>query len=158
MNKKVLVVYYSLQGSARRVGDMISKVTNGDTFEIELVKPYTMITAGLLGSVQGRINKTVEIKNKLDNIEDYDTIFIGAPIWCYTLIPPILSFIKEYNLEGKIVVPFCTHAGNYGDYYEKFKANCSATKVVEGSDFFKVKKMNDTELKEQVEKFVKKVL
>ena len=56
-------------------------------------------------------NARPELKEKVKNIEEYDIIFIGFPNWWGTMPMPILTFLESYKLEGKIVIPFCTHGG-----------------------------------------------
>ncbi|MHC1684703.1 MAG: flavodoxin [Clostridiaceae bacterium] len=157
-NKKILIVHYSLQGHTKEIASNIKELTGGDIFEIELEKPYNLATAYTVGLVHAKKGTAPTLKNHLANINDYDAIFIGSPIWWYTISPPILSFIEEYNLENKIIIPFCTHAGNFGDYFEKFNSKCSRSKVLKGNDFHNKESKDKKELKSKVENWVLEVL
>lgn len=65
----------------------------------------------------------------IDNIDDYDTIFIGYPTWWYTMAPAVLSFLKSYDWTGKTIIPFQTHGGWPGHVIEDIKSICK------GADF-----------------------
>ncbi|WP_238883858.1 flavodoxin [Clostridium sp. YIM B02551] len=158
MNKKVLVIYYSLQGHTKEVSNLIKDAIGADTFELELEKPYNLVTATTLGSRHTKKDFTPTLKKHVDNIEDYDVIFVGSPIWWYTLTPPVLTFLKEHNLENKTVVPFCTHAGNHGSFFEKFKNNCKGTNIKESKDFHSSKLKDKESLKSEVEEWVQTIL
>lgn len=147
MKKNILIVYYSLQGHTKEVSNIIKDITGGDIFEIELEKPYNLFTSYTIGVVHTRTGHTPSFKNHLSNLKDYDTIFIGSPIWCFTFAPPITSFLKEYNLENKTIVPFCTHGGNPGNFFEKIESMCPNSKVLKGIDFPNSKSKNPDDLK-----------
>lgn len=154
MGKKILIAYYSLQGHTREISNMIQRVTGGDIFEIELKKPYSLVTSYTIGLMHTRSGYEPSLKKQVLSLEDYDVIFIGSPIWWFTFAPPIMSFLKENNLENKTVVPFCTHAGNYGDFFEKFKKLCPNSKVMKGSDFHNSKSKDQNALENEIERWV----
>lgn len=58
-----------------------------------------------------RFNSPIGLKNKIADLESYDTVFVGTPNWWSTIAPPIAAFLTENNLSGKTIVPFCTHGG-----------------------------------------------
>lgn len=157
-NKKILIVYYSLQSNTSKIANIIHEVTEGDIFEIKLEKPYNLATSATIGLMHTRNGHTPALKNHVVDIEAYDVIFVGSPIWWYTATPPIMSFLKEYNLENKTVIPFCTHGGNYGDFFTKIKNHCPNSIIIEDSDFTNIKTKNQDELKKRVERFVYKSL
>lgn len=152
--KKVLVVYYSLQGFTEEIAKTIKEITNGDLHKIELEKPYSLASSYTLGLLHAQTNHAPKLKNTPLNFEDYDLIFVGAPIWWFTLTPPIRSFLKENNLNNKKIVPFCTHKGNFGNYFEKFKEEYPEAHVFEEADFFNNKKAEKPELLKDVKSFV----
>ncbi len=107
---KALVVYYSQTGNTKALASVIQQSTGSDIFELELVDPYPANynqTTERVGREQ-REGIAPELSQKLENIDDYDTVFIGSPIWRSTLAPPVASFIAEYDLSGKTVIPFFT--------------------------------------------------
>ena len=113
-DKKILVAYFSATGNTKAVAVQIAKDTGADLFEIAPKEPYTEVQLGY-GDPDERITKEqadekcrVEIAGAVENFEQYDTVYIGYPIW-YGKVPRIiLTFLESYNFEGKEIIPFCT--------------------------------------------------
>lgn len=110
---KALIVYYSWSGNTRGVAQEIQKQTNADIFEIELVTPYsTDYNTVLMQAQEAQHNQDrPEIKGKIDNIGQYDTIILGYPNWWASIPMPIATFLEQYDLSGKTILPFCSHGG-----------------------------------------------
>jgi flavodoxin len=73
------------------------------------------------------------LKTKIDSIQNYDVVFVGFPTWGMKLPPPMKSFLKQYDLSGKTVIPFNTNAGyGVGSSFETVKELCPSSKVLEG--------------------------
>lgn len=147
-NKKTAVVYYTLQGYTEKLAYKIAEITNADLYKIELVKPYTILSSYTLGILHARRGVCPEIKNKIQNLDSYDTIFIGAPVWAFMLTPPINTFLKENNLDMKNVVPFCTHKGNFGSYFKNFKEKLPNSIISKYADFHNNTIVNEERVKE----------
>lgn len=111
-DKKVLIAYYSRSGNTEAVAKKIQSATGGDLFEIETLKPYPKDYDTMTQLVQKE--KQQDIKPELvdnGNIKDYDVIFVGTPVWWYTLSSPVKTFLTKNDFSGKTIVPFCTHGG-----------------------------------------------
>ncbi len=110
---KILIVYFSWSGNTENAAKMIQEKTNADLFEIELVSPYSSDYNTVLNEAQRDMNRNArpKIKNKVDNIDEYDVIMIGYPNWWATIPMPIASFLDDYKLDGKFIIPFCSHGG-----------------------------------------------
>lgn len=110
---KVLIVYYSWSGNTRGVAQEIQKQTNADIFEIELVTPYSTDYNTVLMQAQEAQHHQDRpaIKGTIDNIDQYDTIILGYPNWWASIPMPIATFLEQYDLSGKIILPFCSHGG-----------------------------------------------
>lgn len=121
----MLVAYFSLAGEQYGVGvieegntsiiaHMIAEQTGADLFEIEAVTPYPTSHSELLEVSQQEMadNARPEIAGTVDNMEDYDTIFIGYPNWWGDMPMIVYNFLESYDLSGKTIVPFCTHGGS----------------------------------------------
>ena len=117
MGKK-LVAYFSASGITAQIAKEIAEVAQADIFEIKAKVPYT--TADL-DWTDSNSRSTVEMKDQsfrpeiaetLDNIGEYDTIFLGFPIWWYVAPTIINSFLESYNFEGKTIIPFFTSGGS----------------------------------------------
>lgn len=156
MKKKSLIVYYTCTGLTRKVVEVMKDNLKADTFEIELEKPYTKVSAYAIGMIHTHNGYLPKIKNKVD-LSKYDTIFIGTPIWAYTLTPAIRSFLNDYSLEGKRVIPFCTDGGNKGKYFEDMKKIYNDMDIDSGYEFKFVNKKKDELLKEEVINWLDKV-
>ncbi len=127
-NKKVLVAYFSRTGEQYSVGNIeegntaiiakiIANKTNGDLFEIKVKndnypKGYMELTE--YAKAEKQANKRPELAQKVENIEQYDTIFIGYPNWWGDMPMPVYTFLESYDLANKDVHHFCTHEGSGG--------------------------------------------
>lgn len=112
-DKKVLVVYFSETGNTQKLAKLISDEVGGDFRRIETVKPYPTGEALFDYTKNERDNdERPELKDMDINIDDYDVIFVGYPIWWYTLPKPIYTFFDNFDFSGKTIVPFNTHEGS----------------------------------------------
>lgn len=114
---KILVSYFSASGVTKGVAEKIANSVEGDLFEIEPVEKYTDAD---LDYMDKNSRSTIEmndksfrppIKKKIENIDDYDTVVIGFPVWWYTAPTIINTFIEENELIGKSIYVFCTSGG-----------------------------------------------
>ena len=110
---KVLIAFFSWGGNTRGIAEEIQSQTGADLFEIELVTPYSTDYNTVLMEAQHdqNIQARPEIKNKVQNFEQYDTIILGYPNWWASIPMPIASFLEEYDFSGKTIIPFCSHGG-----------------------------------------------
>ena len=121
----MLVAYFSLAGEQYGVGvveegntsiiaHMIAEQTGADLFEIKPETPYPTTYQELLDVSQQEMadNARPEIVGTVDNMADYDTIFIGYPNWWGDMPMIVYNFLESYELSGKTIVPFCTHGGS----------------------------------------------
>ena len=117
-NKKVLVAYFSASGVTARVADRLSKAIGADIFEI---KPAQVYTSADLDWTNKKSRSSVEmddrnsrpeIANKVENMSQYDVIFVGFPIWWYRELSIIDTFMASYDFSGKQVIPFATSGGS----------------------------------------------
>jgi flavodoxin len=112
---KILVAYFSQTGNTKKVAEEIHAQAGGDIYRIETAVPYPDEMAELVKRKNAELESgnMPELKASAENIESYDVVFIGYPIWAMTAPPPVRSFILNNDLTGKTIVPFCTHDG-YG--------------------------------------------
>ena len=133
---KTLVIYYSLSGHTKDIALQIQELTNADIYEI---KPKEEIKSGpslyLTSKKQISSGEYPEIINDFPNIGNYDTIFVGSPVWWYTAAPAVLEFLKEFDFQNKNVVPFSTQGSNYGTFFEDFKTNAKNANILKGESF-----------------------
>ena len=117
-NKKVLVAYFSASGVTAKVADRLSKAIGADLFEIKPAQTYTSADLDWTNKESRssvEMNDTSsrpEIANKVENMSQYDVIFVGFPIWWYREPSIIDTFIESYDFSGKQIVPFATSGGS----------------------------------------------
>ncbi|MDD6209942.1 MAG: flavodoxin [Bacteroidales bacterium] len=133
--KKVLVVYYSYSGNTRTVAEQIKKGTGGDIFEIQPVEAYPAEYKAVVDRAKREVDSGYRpaLKTKVENIGEYDVVFVGSPCWWYTIAPPVASFLSAYDFSGKTIVPFMTHEGSrMGQSVEDIKMLCPGATVLDG--------------------------
>ena len=117
---KTLVVYYSASGSTEKVANYIKDAANADIFELEPVDEYTSADLDWTDK-SSRVNaehddetkRDIKLKNTtVPNFDEYDTVFIGYPIWWGIAAWPVDNFVKSNDFTGKTVIPFCTSASS----------------------------------------------
>jgi flavodoxin len=134
-DKNVLIVYLSRTKNTKAVAEMIHAEVGGKLVELELQNPYPSDYKAIVAQVADENEKGFlpPLKTKVDSIEKYDVIFIGFPTWGMQLPPPMKSFLKQYDLSGKTIVPFNTHAGyGVGNSFEMVKALAPNSTILEG--------------------------
>jgi flavodoxin len=112
--KKALIVYYSRTGNTREVANQIHKIVGGDMTELQAAEPYPDDYEAVKKRAMQELNSDIKpaLKTKVENIRSYDVIFVGSPIWWGTIAAPVKTFLSEYDLSGKTIVPFITHQGS----------------------------------------------
>ena len=120
-NQKILVAYYSLTGKTERVADAIADASGGQLYRIQVAKSYPSDSKERRAVLETEIEENYLpplVANSI-NPENYDIIFLGSPVWANHISQPVKSFLNQYNLSGKRVIPFVTHSG--GGKGESFK-------------------------------------
>lgn len=130
MSKK-LVAYFSASGTTKKVAEHLAKAAGADLFEIKPAVPYSRAD---LDWTNKKSRSSIEMQNsdsrpaiaeQLSNIEDYDTIFIGFPIWWYVAPTIIDTFVESYDFSGKTIILFATSGGSgMGKTVEVLQALC----------------------------------
>lgn len=131
---KSLVVYYSYSGNTKIIVDMIKNKIDCDVLKLEPKIPFSNDYDEVVKEYQNNNidNKEVMIKDVNININEYDKIIIGTPVWWYTISPVVVTFLKKYNLDNKIIYPFATNAGWLGHTFNDFKKLCKNSIVNDG--------------------------
>ncbi|MEO3407069.1 flavodoxin [Mucilaginibacter sp. CAU 1740] len=133
--KKILIVYLSRTNNTKAIATIIHEKVGGKLVALELEKPYPENYQAIVQQV-AKENETgylPPLKTKIDSIDQYDMVFIGFPTWGMKLPPPVKSFLKQYNLSGKTIVPFNTNAGyGIGSTFDTVKELCPNSNVLDG--------------------------
>lgn len=111
---KTLVAYFSYSGNTKSVAEKIAEKTGADIFVIDTTYDYPEEYNAVIEQAQQekRENARPELNATVDNMADYDTVFIGYPNWWGDMPMVVYSFLDEYDLSGKMIIPFCTHGGS----------------------------------------------
>ena len=109
-NKKVLVAYFSWSGNTAEAAKYIAKKTGADLFRIERVNPYPIDYQPCTEEAKAEKERGERpaIKSEVKNMEQYDVVLVCVPVWWYTAPMPVFTFLEQYDLSGKTVIPFCT--------------------------------------------------
>ncbi len=157
MGKK-LVAYFSASGVTAGVAKKLATAIEGDLHEIIPVAKYTEADLDWndtksRSSVEMRDKRfRPAIANQVAQIAQYETIYVGFPIWWYVAPTIINTFLEQYDWTGKTIVPFATSGGSgMGNTNAELKPSCQGAKLVEGKRF--ASQVNATELKNWAAQF-----
>jgi len=134
-SEAVLIVYLTRTNNTKAVARIIHEEVGGDLVELELVTPYPSDYKTIVEQVveENETGFLPPLKTKIEHIEKYDVVFVGFPTWGMQLPPPMKSFLSEYDLKGKTIVPFNTNAGyGAGSSFETVRRLCPNSTVLEG--------------------------
>ena len=141
MSKK-LVAYFSASGVTAQVAKKLAEAVGAGLFEIAPKVPYTKAD---LDWMDARSRSTVEMKDPgsrpelaaaLPDAADYDTVYVGFPIWWYVAPTIVNTFLESIDLSGKTVVPFATSGGSgMGKTNERLAPSCKGAKLLNGKVF-----------------------
>lgn len=142
METKILVVYFSATGTTKPLAEYVAEILKADLYEIVPEDPYTeedlaYYTNGRADQEQNDSSARPAISGGVENIEEYDTIFLGYPIW-HGQAPRIIStFLESYDFSEKTIIPFCTsHSSGIGSSADNLHSLCSdSTEWLEGKRF-----------------------
>ena len=136
MSRK-LVAYFSASGVTAKVAETLAEAIGADIFEIEPKVPYTKAD---LDWTNRQSRSSIEMNDPAsrpaiagvrDNMADYDTLFVGFPIWWYVAPTIINTFLESYDLTGKTIIPFATSGGSgMGKTNEKLLPSCAGAKLI----------------------------
>ncbi len=139
MSKKILVAYFSASGVTAKAARKLAEVSGGELFEIKPEIPYTSAD---LDWMNKKSRSSVEmsdpssrpaIADRLPDMETYDIIFVGFPIWWYVAPTIINTFLESYDFSGKTIIPFATSGGSgLGETNDKLKPSCPGAMLLEG--------------------------
>ena len=146
---KALVVYYSRKGENHMPGgiqnlekghtafaaEYIQKAVNADLFEIDTVTPYAADYRGccMQAVEEMKTGARPAIRGYVEDISQYDTIFVCFPCWCGTAPMCVFTFLEHYNLAGKKIIPLCTNEGSgMANAVQHLQNSCKGADVLPG--------------------------
>lgn len=154
----IIVDKKDILGNNELVSKMIQKKTGGDIFPIVGKNPYPLDYDKVVDQASEELDSEAfpPLKNKINNLNEYDTVFIVAPIWWGTFPRPVFTFLKENNLANKKVILFITHKGShFGSSFNDLKKLAPNSTVIKGLDIpaYSLEDLTDSE--KNVEKWLK---
>lgn len=156
---KIAVVYYSLEGNTRKIANEIATRLNGDIYELKEVKskvPKKGFSKFFWGGKQVFMKETPDLEKINLNIEEYDCIFIGTPVWSFTYSPAIRSFLKNYQIKGKKIGIFCCHSGGLKNTIQNMKDALVGNEFIAEIDFIDPLK-NEVESNQKIEQWLSNI-
>ena len=153
--QKTLVAYFSASGVTEGVAKQLADVTGGELHKIQPEQPYTDADLDWRdkqsrSSVEMQDKKSrPAITNKLANMQDYDVVYVGFPIWWYTAPTIINTFMESYDFKGKTVIPFATSGGS------SIKKACEDLKAAYPDVNWKEGKLLNRAIKQELEAWEK---
>lgn len=168
-NKKSIIVYYSRRGNNYLNGNIvdlkvgntevvagkIQALTGSDIFRIETVKPYPSDYTQTTEVAKAELNSNArpELTEKVENMEQYDIIYLGYPNWWNTCPMAVFTFLDSYDFSGKTIIPFCTHEGSgLGSSVQDIQKTVPGATVLKG---MAIRGGNVNNADKQIEDFVK---
>lgn len=150
--KKILIAYYSRKGqnylsgqivdlsigNTEVIASKIQKLTGGDLFEIKTVKSYPEDYDETTKVVREELqaNARPALVRLIDNIDEYEVIYLGYPNWWGTFPMAVFSFLESADFSGKTIIPFCTNEGSgMGHSESDIKELCPSAKILSGITF-----------------------
>lgn len=131
---KTLIVYFSESGNTRNMATIIRELTGADLVEIEMQNPYSDNYSTLLDEAERDLlaNARPMLRTLIENMDEYDTVFVGYPNW-YAILPmPVYTFLESYNFDGKRIIPFCSHGnGMLGETVANICKSCPGADIRE---------------------------
>lgn len=133
--KNTLIVYLSRTNNTKAIAEIIHQEVGGRLVSLELQTPYPENYTATVQQVvhENETGYLPPLKTKIDHIEQYDYVFVGFPTWGMQLPPPVKSFLHQYDLKGKTVIPFNTNAGyGSGSSFQTVTELCPRSTVLQG--------------------------
>lgn len=133
---KTLVVYYSLSGHTKEIAEQIAAKTNADLYEIKTIEAYSSPSIYMKSKKELSSQNYPQLQNdNMPDVKKYDTVFVGAPVWWYTMAPALYSYLNMTDFNNVKVVPFSTQGSNFGSFFEDFAKVAKNARILQHESF-----------------------
>lgn len=149
--KKDLVIYYSHEGNTKFVAELIKNKLDADILELKTKKEIKIGNGFTKYLWLGRhimMKSKPEIEEFDINLDNYENIFLGTPVWAFSVTPPIRTFLDKYKLKNKDMYLFCTNEGSFGKVFKDIKVFLKDNNIISESSFKNVKTRKEEIIKE----------
>jgi flavodoxin len=167
---KLLIVYLSRTNNTKAIAEIIRQRVGGRLLALELETPYPADYSTTVQQVvhENETGYLPPLKTKIERMEQYDVLFVGFPTWGMQLPPPVKSFLHQYDLKGKTVIPFNTNGGyGPGSSFQTVRELCPQSTILEGfairggserdGQYLLIKDARAEEASKEVETWLKKI-
>ena len=154
---KTAVIYYSFEGNCALIAEIIRESINSDLFAIKTAdeKKRTGFAKYAWGGAQVIMNKKPALLPLSLDINAYDLIILGTPVWAFAPAPAIVSFLDERKISGKKFAIFCCHGGGPGKTLAKLKTLLEGNTIISEIDFLDPTKANREIIKQKINEWIK---
>lgn len=131
----ILVAYFSRTGNTEVLAEMIEEQTGGNLFEITPAEPYPEDYDETVERFRRERDENArpEISNSVEDIAQYDVVFVGFPNWGDDMPHIVYTFLEQYDFSGKTLIPFCTNGGGgFGNSIAGLESTCPNSMIAEG--------------------------
>lgn len=157
---KSLIVFYSLEGNCKFISEEIQAITKAEILRLKPIKDIK--SKGFSKYIWGGKQVVMKIKPKLEaidkNINDYDLIFLGTPVWAGSFAPAINTFLSENEIKNKKIVLFCCSGGGKGKTFEQLKEKLKGNEILGEFDFIEPLSKNKNEVNKEIEGWINKLV
>ena len=148
---KTLVVYYSLSGHTKDIAEQIAAKTNADLYEIKTVKTYSSPSVYMKSKKELSSQNYPQLQNdNMPDVKKYDTVFVGAPVWWYTMAPALYSYLNMTDFNNVKVVPFSTQGSNFGSFFEDFAKVAKNARILQHESFNKMDEKYQSQISNKI--------
>ncbi len=127
---KVLVIYYSWTGHTQDIAQQITALTHGEEYRVQTQEEFKSSPAFYARVKKDLTNKAYPpLAGQLPDVSQYDTVFVGGPVWWYTMATPLYALLGQMDFQGKRVIPFSTQGSNPGSFLEDFTSHAKNAKI-----------------------------
>lgn len=145
--ENVLILYYSHSGTTEDIAQRIQEKIGGDIIEIETVREYASDSSEISDqAAEERESGNLPELKEIPDISQYERIYLGGPVWTYTVSTPVMSLLEQLDFQGKEVAPFWTDAGTPGDYQQNFETQVQNGVLLPGLGLSDMSGMGEEEL------------
>ena len=156
---KKIVIFYSLNNNTKFIAEKIKEEINADILELKPEKeiPRTEPMRHFWGGKQVLMKETPPLKKYDINLDDYDTLIIGTPVWAFNFTPPVRTFLKENKIKNKKIILFCTFEAAKGKTFKNLRKELKDNDIVAEIEFRSVLKKQEENIK-KLQDFIEKVI
>ena len=156
---KTAVIYYSFEGNSALVAEIIKDAAGADVFEIKTQNQKKR--TGFSRIIWGGAQVVYRIKPRINplqiDVNAYDLIILGTPVWAFSPSPAMVSFLDKTAIKGKKIALFCCHGGVMGKTFKKLRALLPGNTIVGEIDFLNAIKDSRAALEQKIKEWVKNI-